>query len=271
MTLDKLMRLSAVSTADDEDCAGALVLAAWGDLDELRMLLADDDEDEEEGGEGGEHASHPTFKALRRKEVPAARAARMCAQADKRVKAAALTTAAMIALEGLAAAPGDWVEATASGAVIALGGDAPGEGKKPYGDVTYADPGYREGKKRYPIDTEAHVRAAWAYINKGKNAGFYSSSQLASIKSKIKAAARKLGIEISSDDGDGEKAAASMLALAARMSDGGVPMSHGPFTGTHTHSHFQSGAHDHPHQHVNDSSHDGGPLHRPGSQPSRAY
>jgi hypothetical protein len=67
-------------------------------------------------------------------------------------------------------------------------GHAPGEGggghhhgrgaagmasdaKKPYGDVTYADPGYqKDGKKRYPLDTEAHCRAAWSYINMPKNA-----------------------------------------------------------------------------------------------------
>jgi hypothetical protein len=72
-----------------------------------------------------------------------------------------------------------------------------GDAKKPYGDVTYADPGYRGGKKRYPVDTEGHVRAAWSYINMPKNAKKYTSEQLASIKSKIRAAAKKHGIEIS--------------------------------------------------------------------------
>jgi hypothetical protein len=61
--------------------------------------------------------------------------------------------------------------------------------KKPYGDVTYADPGYQEdGKKRYPIDTEAHIRAAWNYINKEGNAAKYSSDQVSKIKAKIVAA-----------------------------------------------------------------------------------
>jgi HK97 family phage prohead protease len=68
------------------------------------------------------------------------------------------------------------------------GGDAPGEGDKPFGNVEYADPGYRDGKKRYPIDTEAHIRAAWNYIHKPKNAGEYSAEQLKRIKSKIIAA-----------------------------------------------------------------------------------
>ena len=67
----------------------------------------------------------------------------------------------------------------------------------PYGDVSYADPGYQaDKKKRYPIDTEAHVRAAWSYINQSDNASVYSSAQLKRIKSRIKSAAKKYGINI---------------------------------------------------------------------------
>lgn len=73
-------------------------------------------------------------------------------------------------------------------------------GNKPYGDVAYADPGYqKDKKKRYPIDTKKHVKAAWSYINKAKNAAAYTAAQVASIKSKIKAAAAKFGVKISSD------------------------------------------------------------------------
>lgn len=69
---------------------------------------------------------------------------------------------------------------------------------KPYGNVTYADPGYKaDGKKRYPIDTKDHTRAAWSYINQAKNQKGYTSGQVASIKNRIKAAAKKFGIEIS--------------------------------------------------------------------------
>ena len=69
------------------------------------------------------------------------------------------------------------------------GGDAPGEGDKPYGDVEYADSGLQsDGKKRYPIDTEAHIRAAWSYIHKPKNAGQYTAEQLGKVKAKIVAA-----------------------------------------------------------------------------------
>ena len=71
---------------------------------------------------------------------------------------------------------------------VEKGGDAPGEGNKPYGDVEYADPGYQEDKKkRYPIDTEEHIRAAWNYINKPKNAAKYGENA-SKVKAKIIAA-----------------------------------------------------------------------------------
>ena len=66
------------------------------------------------------------------------------------------------------------------------------DGKKPYGDVEYADPGYqKDGKKRYPIDTEDHIRSAWNYIHKPKNQEPYTSEQVAKIKGKIIAAWKK--------------------------------------------------------------------------------
>jgi hypothetical protein len=95
-------------------------------------------------------------------------------------------------------------------------GDGP---SKPYGDVTYADPGYRNNKKRYPIDSEDHVRAAWSYINMPKNAKKYSSEQLSSIKAKIRAAAKKHGVEIAAkvaDVGD-ESEIAHMAAELVRV------------------------------------------------------
>lgn len=52
--------------------------------------------------------------------------------------------------------------------------------------VTYADPGYQtDGKKRYPIDTEAHIRAAWNFINRPSNAQRYTTAQLENIKNNI--------------------------------------------------------------------------------------
>jgi len=74
------------------------------------------------------------------------------------------------------------------------------DSREPYGDVDYADPGYQDDEvKRYPIDTEEHVRAAWSYINQQKNASKYSSEDLEKIRNKIKAAATKLGIEIAEE------------------------------------------------------------------------
>jgi HK97 family phage prohead protease len=75
--------------------------------------------------------------------------------------------------------------------------------KKPYGDVEYADPGYQaDGKKRYPLDSKKHIRAAWGYINQKDNADKYTASQLASIKSKIKAAMSRVGIKAEEQNGD---------------------------------------------------------------------
>jgi hypothetical protein len=71
---------------------------------------------------------------------------------------------------------------------------------QPYGDVPYADPGYQsDSKKRYPIDTKAHIRAAWAYINKTSNQKPYTTAQVKRIKGRIKAAAKKAGIDVAAE------------------------------------------------------------------------
>src|SRR5580658_8375713 len=59
----------------------------------------------------------------------------------------------------------------------------------PFGAAQYADPGYQtDGKKRYPIDTERHIRAAWNFIHRPNNAQRYTAVQLDDIKAKIIAA-----------------------------------------------------------------------------------
>lgn len=63
----------------------------------------------------------------------------------------------------------------------------PKEGKEKYGDVEFAD----AKNKKYPIDTEAHIRAAWNYIHKKKNRAEYSAEDAQSIEDKIAAAWRK--------------------------------------------------------------------------------
>lgn len=69
----------------------------------------------------------------------------------------------------------------------------PREGEHKYGDVKYADP----TNKKYPIDTEEHVRAAWSYINHKDNAAKYDKDEVSTIKDRIKRAAKEKGVEIS--------------------------------------------------------------------------
>lgn len=69
--------------------------------------------------------------------------------------------------------------------------------RKPYGDVTYADPGYqRDGVKRYPVNTKDHALAAWSYINQAKNAAKYSPEHLKAVKGRIKAALKRFGVSV---------------------------------------------------------------------------
>lgn len=70
----------------------------------------------------------------------------------------------------------------------------------PYGDVTYADPGYQDdNRKRYPVDTKDHVRAAWVYIHMANNTQPYTAEQVSQIKDNIRAAAKQLGVELADD------------------------------------------------------------------------
>ena len=64
-----------------------------------------------------------------------------------------------------------------------------GSTDNPHGGVDYADPGYQaDGKKRYPLDTEHNIRAAWAFIHQPGNARQYKAGQLERIKVRIVAA-----------------------------------------------------------------------------------
>lgn len=71
----------------------------------------------------------------------------------------------------------------------------------PYGAVDYADPGYQSDKvRRYPIDTEAHARAAWDFTNQAENAAKYSPDQVSEMRTTISAALAKFGVKVSPDD-----------------------------------------------------------------------
>lgn len=89
-------------------------------------------------------------------------------------------------------------------------------GDREGGNVEYADPGYQpDRKKRYPIDTDAHIRAAWGYINKPGNAGKYNSDQLRQIRAAIIAAWKaKIDKDGPPSAEDSDKAARAGLAKA---------------------------------------------------------
>jgi HK97 family phage prohead protease len=104
-------------------------------------------------------------------------------------------------------------------AVRAAKGDD--SGKQPYGNVKYADPGYqKDGKKRYPIDTKDHAKAAWSYISMPKNQKGYSAEQVNSIKGRIKSALKEFGVDASDDE---RSAAMTPGGTVATWNPGGTP------------------------------------------------
>lgn len=75
--------------------------------------------------------------------------------------------------------------------------------KEPYGpDAGYADPGYRNGVKRYPlkkngkVDAE-RVRAAWDYFHHAHDRDMYAPDEQAHIESEIEDAAKEVGVHLS--------------------------------------------------------------------------
>jgi len=63
----------------------------------------------------------------------------------------------------------------------------------PYGSVDYADPGLQKDKvKRYPLDTDAHIKNAWARINQDQDSSQYSPEDLQKVKDKIESAMKKI-------------------------------------------------------------------------------
>jgi hypothetical protein len=88
--------------------------------------------------------------------------------------------------------------------------------KEPYGDVAYADPGYQsDGKKRYPLDSEEHCRAAWSYINQPDNADEYTPKQLKLVRGRIIAALKKYGVDVSEE---------AEMSMEYAVSDSGFPV-----------------------------------------------
>ena len=71
----------------------------------------------------------------------------------------------------------------------------PEEGLREYGDVEFAD----QVNHKYPIDNAEHVRAAWSYINHPDNEKKYPRDDVELMKARIKIAAERYGVEISSE------------------------------------------------------------------------
>ncbi|HVH78071.1 MAG TPA: DUF6582 domain-containing protein [Stellaceae bacterium] len=62
-------------------------------------------------------------------------------------------------------------------------------GESVAGEVEYADPGYQaDGRKRYPLGGERHIRAAWAFIHMPGNAARYTAGELQQVRERIVAA-----------------------------------------------------------------------------------
>lgn len=270
MSLEKVLTLAgAVPAAPDLDAE--LLFAVQVATGELQALLAstDDDGDEDDGkkgkggsddddGDGGEHSGHATYKAMVKRNVPPKRAAAMCARSDKNVKATQLARSIGVMLAG------------EPGRDIALVTLTP-ESETAEGRRKAAGKGHALPDGSFPIEDVKHLHSAATLAASGHG-------NVPAAKALIRRRARELGVDVKTlpgfggSDEDNEKAAATMVSLAAKAAgDGGIAMNHGLFTGTHTHGHFQSSAHAHPHQHVNDNNHDGGPLHRPGSKPQRGW
>lgn len=251
--LDKVM-LAAGWGSHLEDGNAELVLAARTAVRQLAVMLASDDDGDDDGDGDGSHAGHATYKALVKKNVPPKRAAAMCAKADKKAEMSALADSAQVVLSALF-----------DGGLVALSAP-PGESASDRRKEAKQGNALSDGS--YPIPDKSHLRKA-AILAASKHGNWKAAQSL------IRRRARELGVELSSLPGFGgesEKVAASVLAgaevaLARSAGDGGVPMYHPPFTGTHEHSHHLTAAHSHSHQHFNDNNHDGGPQHRTGSVP----
>lgn len=71
----------------------------------------------------------------------------------------------------------------------------PKDGIRNHGDVEFAD----SVNNKYPIDTPAHVRAAWARVHIPRNAMFYTTAELELITRRIVHAAKRLGVELSAE------------------------------------------------------------------------
>jgi Family of unknown function (DUF6582) len=64
-------------------------------------------------------------------------------------------------------------------------------GLKKYGNVTFADSVHH----KYPLDTEKHIRVAWAFIHQKSHASKYTKREREVIILRIRGAAKSHGIQ----------------------------------------------------------------------------
>lgn len=269
--VDKLLELTGNGPgAPDPDTE--LLRAAQRSARELAALVSLAGDDDDDGDEGGDHSGHAAYKAMIARKVDPKKAAQMCARSDKKVKASQLARSLVLMLAGT---PGQDIVLTLSAGRPPA--ELPPAGEREAAAALLAELSVLTAKDRkkpgahtigdsddYPIPDKAHLSSAVARYKQGKLAGHSKEQVAAHIRSRAKA----LGETVDLTAGSGLEEAAEALALAAKaMGGGGIIMNHGPFRGTHAHGHFKSDVHEHPHQHFDDNRHDGGPQHRPGSQP----
>jgi hypothetical protein len=281
VSLEKILALAGATGMAEGDPTAGMALSAALAARELSVLLAsgDDDEDgprksgskddgdDDDGGSGGDHASHATYKAMVKRNIPPKRAAAMCAKSDKNVKATQLARALEVILSGLfdeAELASGQLSGVGDLVVLAVPASETAAGRK-----KAASSGHALGDGSYPIEDKKHLHSAAVLAASGHG-------KAGAAKELIRKRARELGVDVKSlpgfggSDEDNEKAAASMVALA-KAAGGGVAMHHAPMTGAHSHAHAVGATHEHDHQHFGDNNHSGGPLHRPGSEPRRDW
>jgi hypothetical protein len=137
-------------------------------------------------------------------------------KADSASKTEAAIGAAKKAIETAEGALAKLAPAGQQGADDRENGSVSGSLLEGHRELIYADPGYQpDGKHRYPIDTERHVRAAWNYINRPSNARRYTTDQVGRIRAAIIAAWKeKIDIEGPPSATGDEKASSAALTKA---------------------------------------------------------
>lgn len=238
MSLEKILRLTG-ALPEPESLEAELLLSARLGVRELALYLAsddpDDDGDDDSSSKGDTdddagHVDHATFKALKKKGVPDARAAAMCAKADKKVKASALADSLQVIMTALAERD----------TLVALAAP-PGESASDRRNLAKKGNALEDGS--YPIPDKAHLHKAATLAATGHG-------DVPAAKRLIRKRARELGVDVSTLPGFGggsdkdEKVAATMvLQLAGGKAKGGfmAAESHPPFHGTHSHAHVHNG------------------------------